>query len=341
LNFSLTVLTVKRETKDTTTLILKQPLFKKIKYQAGQYINVSVKVNGRKYNRAYSLSSSPSKDETINITVKRLDKGVVSNYLCEIIREGDLLEVAGPYGDFCYDFDVSLKPLFLWAAGSGITPLFSILNEVLIRIRNSRIYLIYSNQDSESVIFKEALTQAQENYPDNLSVIHFYSRMEANISNTEYGGRIGDEFIVNFIKNCSIDLVKSAHFICGPPVFKEKISERLLALGAVSDHVFTEDFALNVNADVLLDVVECHGILDLDGEIFDVFVPRGKSLLDAFLDKVDIPYSCQTGDCRACVAKVLSGQVKSIKHDNNYNMESNQVLLCCTYPISKELKIQL
>src|SRR6187402_2563553 len=131
-NYTLKVHSIKRETKDTITLCFKQPGLKKIKYQAGQYLTLSFRINGRKYIRPYYFSSAPSADSFLETTIKRIPNGIFSNYVHDAIRVGDMVEVMEPMGDFVHSHDESFNQIYFWGVGSGITPLISIIKEVLL-----------------------------------------------------------------------------------------------------------------------------------------------------------------------------------------------------------------
>ncbi len=127
--YSLTIVDIKRETLDTCTLCFKQPGLRKIKYKAGQFITLFLKLNGRNYARAYSFSSAPSCNTLLEVTVKKVPSGIVSNYINTELNIGDVVEVSEPKGTFIVqNLDFS-GTVYLWGVGSGITPLFSIIND--------------------------------------------------------------------------------------------------------------------------------------------------------------------------------------------------------------------
>jgi ring-1,2-phenylacetyl-CoA epoxidase subunit PaaE len=180
---SLKVAKIKRETIDTITVCMRQPGLKKIKYKPGQYITLVVHVNGRKYLRPYSFSSCPGIDEFLEITVKRVANGVVSNHINDMIKEGDTLEVMPPMGDFVYNFDKKVNTAYFWGVGSGITPLLSLLKSILYSAYDTKVLLIYGNRERESTIFFKELEDLQNHFQNRFRVIHFNTIFTVNSDN--------------------------------------------------------------------------------------------------------------------------------------------------------------
>ncbi|MEP6610645.1 MAG: FAD-binding oxidoreductase, partial [Mucilaginibacter sp.] len=147
--YTLKVVKIIQESNDAATLCFKQPGLKKVKYLPGQYLTLIVRINGRKYIRPYSFSSAPGIDELLEVTIKRVIGGVVSNHLVDVIKEGDVLEVLQPLGDFVLnpDADLSDKHIVLWGAGSGITPLMSIAKYALHNNIAAHVSLVYGNRN--------------------------------------------------------------------------------------------------------------------------------------------------------------------------------------------------
>jgi len=133
-----------------------------MRYQAGQYISLSFRINGRKYTRPYSFSSSPSGDAFLETTVKRIPNGVLSNYIHSNVQVGDVVEVLENMGDFVHKADETFDEIFFWGVGSGITPLISIVKEVLNSNSDSKVNLIYGNKNFESTIFLELINELSQ-----------------------------------------------------------------------------------------------------------------------------------------------------------------------------------
>jgi ring-1,2-phenylacetyl-CoA epoxidase subunit PaaE len=337
-NYTLKVVKVLKETDDTCTICFKQPALKKIKYLPGQYLTVTANINNRKYKRPYSLSSAPGLDDTLNITVKRLYQGIVSNHLIDLVKEGDLMELMEPIGDFVYKEDIhSSQEIFLWAAGSGITPLMSILKAAL-KTKNQKIHLYYCNKTLKETIFYDELKALKSQYFDTFSLKLFFT----NEQNEDAGyGRIDGDVVKKAIS--VTELKNTLHFICGPEGLKKNVKAVLAENNTSPDQIFSEDFE-NIIDQSKIEEIHTQFVEIIKGDKkASVEVIRGKNILDAALDAdMDLPYSCQTGSCTLCKAKLISGEVKTI---NNVKPEKDvaddERLLCCSYPLTDNVIFEI
>lgn len=343
IKFTLTIKEIRKETNDSITICFKQPGIRKIKYKPGQYLTLILRINGRKYARPYSFSSAPSVDAGLEITVKRVINGIVSNYINDELKEGDVVEVLEPMGDFIYESPYLGKSIFLWGVGSGITPLFSILKEALNTQRDMPIYLIYGNKNQESTIFNNQLKSLEKEYPTIFSLTNFYSQeVNPDESNTVQKGRISSEFVNSFIKkNSSVNA--SVHYICGPNGLKNSIKKSLLELEVPSSVIFIEEFELVIDPKEFEGVEDSKVTIEVQGQQTEIFVPKGKSILDVALDNnLEIPYSCQTGNCSSCKVKLKEGQLKIIGlTKKREDLGQQEFLLCCSYPLTCSISIEV
>jgi ring-1,2-phenylacetyl-CoA epoxidase subunit PaaE len=341
--YTLTIQEIRKETKDTITLCFKQPGLRKIKYLAGQYITLFFRIDGRKYARPYSFSSAPSLDDTLNVTVKRVPEGIVSNYINNALKVGDVIEVLEPMGDFTYD---SIKPetsIYLWGVGSGITPLYSILKEVLNTHPTKPVYLIYGNKNQELTIFKSQLNLLKQEYPTVFSMTNFYSQEDiVEESNANYKGRINKDYVSHILTQHD-NINESVHYICGPNSLKNTITSSLFEFGIPAASVFIEDFELVIDPKELEEIEDSSVTVFLNGESSQFFVPKGKSVLDVALDNdIELPYSCQTGNCSTCKAKLKEGQLKMLGlNKEREDLAEDEFLLCCSYPLTSQISIEV
>jgi ring-1,2-phenylacetyl-CoA epoxidase subunit PaaE len=341
--YSLTIVDIKKETSESCTICFKQPGLRKIKYKAGQYITLFFRINGRKYSRAYSFSSSPSINKDLEITVKKVTDGIVSNYILNQLKIGDIVEVMGPLGDFRISENVKLDNIFLWGVGSGITPLYSILNELLFVSNDVSVYLIYGNRDKKSSIFLNELIKSSEEKSNQFRLINFLSKEDFNDESNDYfSGRINARFVEDLVLKDS-NYRDSYHFICGPGELKNEIVNSLINCGVSRESIFFEDFKIDLDESEIALLTNCLAKVSIKGECFEFTVPKGKSVLDVALDNnLEIPYSCQTGDCGACKANLLQGELYC-KNSNKLNGEevSSHRLLCCSYPMTDEIVVEI
>jgi len=342
-NYTLKVHSIKRETKDTITLCFKQPGLKKIKYQAGQYLTLSFRINGRKYSRPYSFSSSPSADSFLETTIKRVANGVFSNYVHDTIQVNDIVEVIEPMGDFVCNYDEPFNQIYFWGVGSGITPLISIIKEVLISKGSIHVNLIYGNKNFESTIFLDLINDLLKKYPENLKVWHFHTQYEDNNNMQRYlkSGRINDMFILDILKD--IDLNQTKHYICGPTDLKNIIKNTLDILKCPQANIFSEDFELVRNPKDFEDIVSQSVNIHFQGIDNLIEVEKGKSILEAALDAgVELPYSCQTGSCNTCKGKLITGEIRMIGLSKERNdLVQGDFLMCCSHPLTSNVSVQI
>jgi ring-1,2-phenylacetyl-CoA epoxidase subunit PaaE len=345
LSFTLQVVEIRPETSDTVTLCLKQPGLKKIKYLPGQYLTLIFRINGRKYIRPYSFSSSPGIDQHLEVTIKRVPGGIVSNHINDFVKVGDQVEVMLPMGDFVFDTEHvdSEKHVILWGAGSGITPLISIAKYILYKQTGNKVSLVYGNRNSESVIFQDKITELEDLFPFDFKTWQFHTQLKIAQNNPGIiEGRINPERLLFIIKQ-QMDLQNTVHFICGPVGLKESVKQSLKKLSVNENVIFSEDFENVKNPadfkNITTQIVE----IIKGGHISKVEVPKGKSILEAGLDALlDLDYSCQTGSCTICKAKILSGNVKMIGLEKvPAILDADECLLCCGYPLSDNVQVSV
>ncbi len=342
--FTLKIIEIRKETEDTYTFCFKQPALKKIAYQSGHYITLILTINNRKYRRPYSFSSAPGIDATLDITVKRITKGVVSNHLIDMVKVGDALEVLPPMGAFAYTKEMSHEGgLFLWGAGSGITPLMSILKTALMA--QKKVTLVYGNRTRTQTIFYDQLQTLKEQNPERFELFYFFTK-ETKIENGSefFEGRIDAERSAKLLSSCD-NLGTSLHYICGPTELKNTVKNVLSRNAVPLERIFTEEFEHKVDENQLKDVRTAVVHLKKDGQSTVLEVVKGKSILEAGLDQqLELSYSCQTGTCGLCRATLVSGNIQLIGMDKapeGIALEPNERLLCCSYPTTDTVEIEL
>lgn len=338
MTYTLKVLEIFAETYDTHTIKFKQPGLKKIKYLPGQYLTVMVDVNGRKFRRPYSFSSTPGMDPTLDITIKRVPKGMVSNHLIDTVKEGDLIEVMEPRGDFVYDPQVNgSKEIYLWGAGSGVTPLMSILKSALAD-SNSKIVMVYCNTKISETIFYDRLMQLRRDFQERFALNLFCTRENSSMT---IPGRITKDHIADVLLRTE-NISNTIHYICGPHDLKQAIQGELITKGLNSDQIFSENFENVIDESQLINIqTRMVGIIK-DGNEYSLEVIRGKSILEAGLEKdLDLPYSCQTGSCALCKAKLVSGEVRILTTEkSSAELLPGEFLLCCSFPLTDNVKFE-
>lgn len=348
--FDLTVKQIIHETKDAISIVFAQPE-KKITYKSGQFLTLIVPVQGKEVRRAYSLCSSPFIDEDLVVTIKRVDKGMVSNWLPDNLKAGDKVKVMEPMGQFTTEFRKENKRhLIMFAGGSGITPMMSHIKSTLSQEPDSICSLIYCNRDIDSIIFKNELDTMQTNDQGRLHVIHVLDNAPMNWQG--YSGLLNHDMLTKLferIPDWGID--KSTYLMCGPEGMM-KNAETLLAEHHIpKEKIFKESFVQGTidkdnkkEAPATTEVKAREVTIRYDGQEYKVVVQPNRAILETALDQgIDLPYSCQSGLCTACRGKAISGKVKLDEEEGLSQSERDEgyVLTCVGHPMTDDVVIEI
>lgn len=343
--YTLKVINICPETNDSATIIFKQPGLKRINYFAGQYLSLILRINGRRYIRPYSFSSAPGVEDTLNITIKRVQGGIVSNHIIDKLKIGDIVEVMEPMGSFILGNNICAdnNHIYLWGAGSGITPLISIAKYALYHKKAASVTLAYGNRSYENIIFKNEIERLRNDFAGIFNSQHFITNPFVNNDTPSIvQGRITSQKVKAIISSQSrID--NSLHYICGPIGLKESVKSVLKECGVDNNHILTEDFEVHRNPKEFENIHTQFVSLKKDGITNRIEVVTGKSILEAGLDTlIDLSYSCQTGNCLVCKGRLLKGEIKMIGlHKIPSELKPNEYLLCCSFPLNDLVEIEV
>jgi len=343
MNYTLRVAELRKETEDTVTLCFKQPGLKKIKYLAGQYLTLIFRINGRRYIRPYSFSSCPGVDSYLEVTVKRVANGLVSNHINDMINVGDSIEVMPPMGDFIFEANDAITDVYFWGVGSGITPLISLIKHILSSTSSIMVHLNYGNKNHETTIFKDQIEALKTQYSERLIIRHFHTKLVLNESNPYLiQGRIDQDRALPIL-DANLDPNCCAHYICGPSGLKESVKTAIQTKFGCLINVYSEDFELVKDPKDFIDIHTQEISLTFEGKLHTLEVAKGKTILEAALDAdIELPYSCQTGNCSTCKGKVLNGNLKMIGlTKERSDLEAHEYLLCCSHPLTENVQIEI
>ncbi|AYR26239.1 1,2-phenylacetyl-CoA epoxidase subunit PaaE [Herbaspirillum rubrisubalbicans] len=344
--YPLTISGVKQETRDTIVVSFALPaeLQDTFAYQQGQHLTLRSHLNGEELRRSYSICSA-RQDRQLRVAIKRVPGGLFSNWANESFVPGQSIEAMPPMGQFNVPLDAANRKHYLaFAAGSGITPMLSIIKTTLLAEPHSQFTLVYANRASSSVIFKEELSDLKDAYLERFNVVYVMSREQQDVE--LFNGRIDrakcDAFFASWIKLQDIDTA----FLCGPQEMVQAVADSLQAHGTSKAQIKTELFSAGTSAREhaarpVVGKTECEVTVIVDG-YHNVFTmdKEQESVLDAGLKHgIDLRYSCKGGVCATCRCKVVEGKVDM---DANYALEDYEiargfVLSCQSFPVSDKL----
>ena len=305
-------------------------------FKAGQYLTLSSNINGEKVKRSYSICSSPQ-SQNLQVGVKAIENGVFSNYVNDALREGDSIEVSVPEGRFVLENNTQAN-YCAFVAGSGITPLMSIISDVLEHSENNLFILGYGNKTKASTMFSSAINELKSRYPKRFFCYNIYSK-ENNPEATF--GRVDSDFISYILKQHSETKFEKI-LLCGPEKMIETAKETLKKANYPEDKVLYELFYSKPVSENNDKGNGSSAKIIYDEEILDLDIPEKMTILDAALQKnIDVPYSCQGGVCSSCIAKITSGSATMIQNNilTDSEIEEGLVLTCQAVPETKEITV--
>lgn len=338
---------VRKETEDTVSVAFDIPASIKDNYSflAGQYLTLKATINGEAIRRSYSLCAAPYEQEW-RVAIKQVEHGVFSSYANSVLKKGDTLDVMTPTGNFClHPEKKAQKNYVLFAAGSGITPILSILKTVLKEEEGSSVTLFFGNKNFNSILFREELEALKNRFMDRLRVIHILSR--ESLGNAIQKGRIGKEKCTAlyhaFLANDSIDAV----YVCGPEEMILGVKDSMLENGVAKENIHFELFTTPGSSKTVVkqktseENIASNVSIILDGDVIDLALnSSGETILDAALKAgADLPFACKGGVCCTCKARIIEGTASM---DVNYALEKDEVeagyiLTCQAHPTSEKL----
>ncbi len=315
-------------------------------YLPGQFLTLTVTVDGKPVKRSYTIASSPTQRDYVEVTVKREEKGLVSRHLHDRISEGDSIEIAAPSGKFTFTGDED-SSIVLIAGGVGATPMMSVLRYLTDRGWPGDIYFVYSCRTAKDIIFYEEIEYRRKRYP-NLHVILALSR-EENPQGSAVKGRITAELLTAHVP----DLKSRRVHICGPRVMMDGVKDLLLGLGLSKEQVKTEAFgpakgkskpaevAAQPPADRAAGSAEAVAAVSFVRSGKAAPLPPEKTVLDVADEiGVEIDNSCREGTCGTCKVKLLAGEV-SMEVDDGLEPEDKEqnIILACQAKSRKDVSV--
>jgi 3-ketosteroid 9alpha-monooxygenase subunit B len=319
---------VVRETTDAVSLVLDVPehCSRRFRYKAGQFLTLQVEVAGDRHRRCYSMSSSPHSGDDLQITVKRDPGGLVSNWLNDIASAGSEIHAAPPEGRFVLaERD---RDIVAFAGGSGITPIFSLIGAALAGT-SRRVRLYYANRSRESVIFGQSLTALADANPDRLQVTHHFD---------DDAGVVAPAAVEEFVgAGQDVD-----YYVCGPRAFMDTVEASVLAAGVPRDRLHSERFEVATADPGDTTTTTEEVTIELDRRTTTMRYRQGDTLLQCVRSAgLKAPYSCETGSCGTCMARIVEGSARMINNDalDDDEVADGWVVTCQSLPTSRTVRV--
>ncbi|MCH2217829.1 MAG: ferredoxin--NADP reductase [Flavobacteriales bacterium] len=338
--YNVKIRNINKETAHTVSIVFDIPesIRSHFIFKAGQYITLKSHINGEEVKRAYSICSSPRSGE-VKVAIKAIEKGTFSVYATEQLKEGDCIEIHQPEGKFILEPEGG-RHYIAFAAGSGITPVLSMIKTVLEDTPDAHFTLIYGNRSKADTIFKSELEVLQKDYSHRFNLHYIFSR--ERVSGSLFG-RIDEGFANYYLRNIYKDVSFDSAYLCGPEGMIKTVSNTLQDNGIDESKIFFELFTSSDEGDAsgVRDGETAITILVDDEEVSFTMSQTDTILAAALRNNIDAPYSCQGGVCSSCVAKVTKGSAVMTKNSilTDGEVHDGFVLTCQAYPTSSKIDV--
>ena len=333
---------IRKETKDAKTFFLESVSGAPYFYHAGQFLTFNFPKASGDHRRSYSISSSPVAGEPLSITVKRVENGEYSRYFIDHAREGDVLECMGVGGLFVLPEDMEpYKQLFFLAAGSGITPVFSLIKTILATHSHISMVLIYSNRNAADTIFYSQLIALAEQSNGRLVIDFLFSS-----SNNILKARLNNSLLTSMLSQyAAARREEILCYICGPVDYMDTVSITLLTEGIPKENIRKENFVhYKPELTELPPDTDPHKVsIRLKDRLVSFEVQYPVSILhQAQKEGIHLPYSCESGQCGSCAAKCTQGHVWIAYNEVLTDRELRQglVLTCQGFPVGGDVELE-
>lgn len=341
----LSIKNIHRETPQCVTISFSIPeaLKDAFSFIAGQYITLKSTINGQEVRRDYSMCSSPKSGE-VKVAIKKVKDGTFSAYANSTLKVGDTLDVAPPKGRFNFKAnDKVTKNIALFAAGSGITPILSIIKCALEEEVHSKVILVYGNKTTEDTIFLQELLDLHHQYKNRFDIQFVFSQADEEDA---IFGRIEKSTVNYVMKNKHKNIDVDAYYLCGPEAMIHTVKDVLTEHNTPTGRIHYELFKAAKPADVDTPTTVSDGNstvrVIVDDEEATFKMPQKQTILEAALDNdLDAPYSCQGGICSSCIARVTEGKATMRKNNilTDNEVAEGLILTCQAHPESDTLTV--
>jgi len=356
--YPLHISAIRTITTDAVALSFELPSLLKDQFyfKPGQYLTLRFDLRGTDVRRSYSICNSPLDEDQLQIGVKR----VKNHHIVDELKVGDSVEVMPPNGRFYADVKTGQqKTYYLFAAGSGITPILSILHTVLQVEPESKVYMMYGNQNQNSIMFLDEINQLKNTYSERFSFHHYLSKPKGMFSKKKKiehrKGRIKAALIKTFLDDYQPTTDISEYYICGPAGMINDTEQALISAAISKDSIFIEYFTVeeegdanNEGAAISGEELTDEGIAAnlkayLEGETLDIDIEPGQTILQSLIEAgYNPPYSCESGVCSTCMCQLKKGKVhmKSNMVLSDDEIDKGYILSCQSVPLTRALEVE-
>jgi ring-1,2-phenylacetyl-CoA epoxidase subunit PaaE len=350
--YKLRVADVTRETADCVSIAFEIPENAKddYKYIQGQYLTLKLDINGEDVRRSYSICTSPVADSELRVAVKKVKDGKGSTYINNSVKVGDYIEVMTPMGNFYTELNPSQRKQYvLFAGGSGITPMLSIIKTVLRVEPGSSLVLFYGNQDEDSTIFGKQLDELEQSNKDRLKVYYIFNQPRTQVSDL-HRGLMTKEKVRSLMESYVGQGQNNEFFICGPTPMMDNVKTALADLNVGKDTVHIEYFTPPIEESRLKEInssdkpqyVRSEVTVICDGDERTFMLEPDQNILDAALAaNIDAPYACKGGSCCTCRALLEEGKVEMAVNFAllESEVEEGYILTCQSHALTPKLVV--
>ena len=349
--YRIPIVGIHKPIKEATTVSLQIPnnLLPNFEFKPGQYLCFRFEIEGLKELRMYSLHNSPYEKGLYQVTVKIQEEGFVSKHVANNLKIGDVLEVSNPQGDFFVQPDEkTVKTYYLFAAGSGITPIYSMLTSILLAEPNSKVFLLYGNRSVSEILFYDELLDLQAKFPERLRITQTLSKRFLDFSLVPWEGkrgRISEDMVEGVIIENPSSTLNSEYYICGPDGMNQMVQDTLIDMGIPTKFIHSEYFSTQgIEYEEGLSAVK-NTLVDarIRNENYQVCLVEEETILEGLKRIVaPAPYFCQGGICGTCKAHLIEGEVKmkTTMALSAEEVKNNVILTCQSLVQTSKVKIE-
>lgn len=314
------------------------------RWRPGQHLSFRFMVNGEEQRRSYSISSSPFTGEPLRITVKRVKGGRVSNHINDTVQKGDVVDVMPPSGSFCLDPGATARRThYFFGAGSGITPLYSMLGSVMAAERSSFAHLVYGSKDERNILLEDELNATWKANADRMTIHHVFSKPGWWPSADCWrSGRIDKAAVEAAISENPPYAQDTQYYVCGPGEMNPKVKAALMDLDVPPDRIHMESYG-GATLDTGVEGVVATAEIQLNGKTQTLDIVQGQTVLESTRAAgLKPPFSCQSGVCGACRATLTEGRVhmRARMALEDAEIAQGAILTCQSLALTDELAVR-